>query len=115
MTLIEWLMLATLAVSISSSIILPFVLRALNRQDVDRANLRREFHERTDHLDACLDALRNRVVGEACTRADMSSLEARIEGTLSRMRSAISGDTHGLHERIFRLENIYLHTAPGDD
>ena len=115
MSLVEWLMLATLGVSISSTIILPFVLRTLNRQDVDRANLRREFHERTNHLDACLDALRNRVVGEACTRGDMAALEARLEGTLNRMRAAISGDTHGLHERIFRIENHHFNAAPGDD
>lgn len=108
-------MLGTLAVSSTSTLILPFVLRGLTRQDNDRATLRREFHERTDHLDACLDSLRNKVIGEACTRGDLAVVEARLESTLNRMRVAISGDTKGLHDRLFRLENIYFHSTPGDD
>lgn len=114
MTFTEVLMLSTLGVSLTSTLILPFVLRGLTRQDSDRATLRREFHERTDHLDACLDSLRNKVIGEACTKGELNALEARIESTLNRMRIAISGDTKGLHDRIFRIENIHFH-APGED
>lgn len=113
MELTEWLMLATFTVSLIATLILPFILRGLSRQDTDRQTLKAEIHNRMDHLDSCLDDVRAKVLSEACTRADFAALEARLEGTMNRMRAAISSDTSGLHDRIFRLENVHFHA--GDD
>lgn len=114
MSIQEVVELATLAVATLSTVILPFVLRGLNRQDADRQLLRTEIHDRLGHIDDCIDSLRARVVGETCTRADLSTLEARVEGTINRMRLAISNDTKGLHDRVLRLEDPFFRSRSGD-
>lgn len=105
MSTLELVALATLGVTTVSTLMLPFVLRGLNKQDADRARLRDELHERLTHLDACFDTLRVRVMAESITRTDLA--EARVEWneTLTRMRAAISAEHHGLHERLFRVED----------
>lgn len=104
----EWVELGTLALGVVSATIMPFVLRGLSRQDVDRATFKTEMHDRLNHIDDCVDDLKGRVLGEMVSRAEVAANEARVIETLNRMRAAISGDTKGLHDRIMRLENWRL-------
>lgn len=113
MTVGEWLQIGTLGVGIASVLILPFVLRALNRQDIDRRDFRTEMHARLSHLDSCMDDVKVRVLGECASRAELASAEARLIDALNRMRMAISNDTTGLHDRIMRLEDWRLREREG--
>ena len=108
MLLSEWLQIGTLAVGVASVLILPFVLRGLNRQDAHRQGFREEMHERLSHLDQCVDDLKRQVLGEVASRGELAAAEARVADALNRMRAAISNDTTGLHDRIMRLEDWRL-------
>lgn len=108
MTVVEVVASLTLVVTTLGTVMLPLVLRALNKQDADRTRLRDELHGRLDHLDACFDSLRARVMAENVTRKDLAEARAEINETLSRMRQAISADTNGLHDRIFRIEGKFF-------
>lgn len=105
MTVSEWLQVGTLGIVVLSALVLPFVLRALNRQDADREKFRTEMHGRLTHLDECVDDLKRRVLGELCSRAELATAMVNMTDALNRMRAAISVDTNGLHERIMRLES----------
>ena len=106
-------MLGTLGTSLFSAIVTPFLLRSLSRQDADRALLREEFHTRLNHLDSCFDALKAQVLGDTCTREDFAALQVNLNSTMDRMRTAISGDTNGLHARIMRLEDKFFNARQG--
>jgi hypothetical protein len=84
----------------------PLILVAQRRQDESRAMLRIEMHERLTHLDACIDDLKIKVLGESASRTELSALRADVIETINRIRTAISVDTSGLHDRIMRLEDV---------
>lgn len=102
MGLFQWLIVA---VAIITGCGIPILIHNLSRQDSDRRAKFNEMHTRMDHLDNCLDSLRNTVLGTAVRREDFVALKADTIESLNRMRSAISNETNGLHDRIMRLEN----------
>lgn len=108
----EWLQIATLAAVILSGAGVPFILRTLGRQDFDRQTLRAEMHEKFNHLDYCVDDLKKRVLSETCSRADVLLVKAETNDSLNRVRLAVSNETHGLHQRIMRLESAVLRLPP---
>jgi len=98
MTAFEWVQIAAL---FSSGLGMPVVLYLIGRSHSQRAAAEANDEARMDHLDECIDDLKLRVLGSSVTRGD-------LDAALLRLREGITADTNGLHQRIMRLENIYL-------
>jgi hypothetical protein len=92
---------------------IPLLIFNMTRQDRDRSIKFEEVHKRLDHLDDCVDTTQKLVLGKAVTREDFASMKAEINETLTRMRTAISIETTGLHDRIMRVENQYFRKQNG--
>lgn len=80
---------------------IPVLGLMMRRQDNHRERAFSAIQAQLDHLDGCMDELKERVLGMTVSRAE-------LQEALARQRSEIGGDTHGLHERIFRLENAHF-------
>lgn len=63
---------------------------------------------RLDHLDDCIDSVRTVVLTKGVTREELASFRLEIEETMTRMRSAVSQDTNGLHQRLMRIEQPFF-------
>lgn len=92
---------------------IPAILYMQKRQDDDRARLRNEMHDRINHLDACLDEVKERVLSATATRSEVLAVKADVMEIITRARAAISAETHGLHERVLRLEDINMRRHDG--
>ncbi len=99
---------AQLLLAAVAGIGVPFAIYRAGRQDRDRAEKHGETQDRLTHLDDCLDSLKTIVIGQAVTRSDLAAFKVEITEILTRMRTAISSETHSIHERINRLENKYF-------
>ena len=91
----------TLTVLVLTGVGMPVLGYMLSRQDTHRQEVSDNLNERLDHLDGCMDDLKNRVLGSAVTRAEM-------ESRLAQLRGEIHADTDGLHGRLMRLEDQAL-------
>lgn len=76
-----------------------------------RGQDRRE--EQLKHLDECLDNVRSLVMSKVITREELEKHRADMNENLTRIRAAISSETHGLHDRIMRIENQWFNRSDG--
>lgn len=93
----------------------PVLIWILTQARADRKAKFEEMHERLNHLDTCVDDVRNVVVGSAVTRGELMAFKADITEIISRQRIAISTESNGLHERIMRLESYFFAQRGGSD
>lgn len=80
---------------------MPVVLYLIGRSHSHREAAFAKVNGRMDHLDTCIDDLKERVLGSSVTRGD-------LDAAVLRLREGITADTNGLHQRIMRLETIAL-------
>lgn len=90
---------ATLILLAMTGLGMPALGVMIRRQDAHRERAFNAIQTQLDHLDNCMDDMKERVLSMTVSRAE-------LQEALTRQRSEIAGDTHGLHERIFRLENV---------
>jgi hypothetical protein len=95
------------------AVFVPILLFNMKRQDTDRA-------ARFKHLDDCIDdtkknviELKERIAGQAVTRADLERALMGIRAEINMERLERERSSQGMHDRVMRLENIQLN-ARGD-
>lgn len=71
-----------------------------------------EVHDIVKHLDECMDSLKVEVAGKMVTEAQLAQHRMEMQEMITRVRTAISQDTNGLHERLLRLEAPYFTPTP---
>lgn len=106
---------ASLATAIIAGLGFPAVGFILKRQDQHRTERfgamidgLNAVHDKIDHIDKCVDDLKERVLGNTVSPATLETHKAEMRAALAEQRGQISNDTNGLHQRIFRLEDRAL-------
>lgn len=100
MTWAEALPIVTTA---SSGILIPIILYIVGRQALLRTSSHTSLHERLDHIDACIDALRDRVVGEMATRTELEAVRDRAAIELQKFDLAQNQARHDNNDRTAAL------------
>src|SRR5712691_11566074 len=96
-----------LMISIAGGVAIPLLIYLMMRQDHNQTRRFSDLNSRLDHLDACVDDMKQTVAGGLVPRSE-------IDTTLLRMRESIAADTKGLHDRIMRLEDNIFQGARHD-
>lgn len=95
-------------IAIITGIGIPLVLYTMGRQDNDRREKFKEIHSRLDHIDVCVDGVREIVYSKGVNREELAHFKADITEIINRQRTAISSETMALGQRIYRLEDRQL-------
>jgi putative N-acetylmannosamine-6-phosphate epimerase len=64
--------------------------------------------KKLEHLDECIDLMRNQVITKTATREDFSSFRIEMNETTSRIREAISVEMTRMDQRVIRLEDPFF-------
>lgn len=105
---------ATVGIALVTGIGIPLMTFWMARQDADRREKFTEMHKRLDHLDTCIDDVRGIVYHKGVTREEFIAFKADMTEIITRMRSAVSNETNGLHQRLMRLEQPFFKGGDGD-
>jgi hypothetical protein len=98
----------TIGIAVVTGIGIPLMTFWMARQDSDRREKFKEMHSRLDHLDVCLDGVRETIYSKGVNREELIHFKADMTEAINRMRAAISAETTALGQRIYRLEDRQL-------
>src|SRR6266568_893272 len=96
-----------LMVSVAGGVAIPLIIYLMMRQDHNQTRRFGDLNTRLDHLDRCVDELKQTVASGLVPRTETAA-------ALLTLRESISADTKGLHDRIMRLEDNIFQGARHD-
>jgi hypothetical protein len=87
---------------------IPGIALMLARQDRHRGAIDDKITAvaaKVDHIDECVDDLKERVLANSVTRADLAVHQVEIRQAMGEQRVSLDRADDGLHQRIMRLES----------
>lgn len=97
--------IGTISLSLLGDVLIPILFFRFERREnavrqmhadnkAEREEETKSFHKRMDHLDECIDAVKDKVAASAATKADLLD-----------MRTALLTEFAELAKRVYRLED----------